>query len=142
MSLDWSNNANVDLMVVTPDGRTAGGRRRTLDAPDGQTWTSSTIPPSVGRIDFDAGANCAADSLRRENLLFPEPPPSGAYRIHARLTSPCGATATTVRATLLQREALTDGTYTLRAVRTTLATLHATQTDTTGVGTYLFTVEF
>lgn len=141
VSLEWNSDANIDLVVVSPDGRVAGGRIATT-APLPSDTAPTAVPANIGRIDVDAGADCRRDSLRRENLVFRERPARGTYRIYARLTSPCGGGATTVRSTLLQRRGDGEEAWSLEPVRQDVTTLLPVQASPGGLGTYLFNMEF
>lgn len=81
VTLAWDVDADVDLQVLTPAGVL-------VDAKNPRT-AGADAEESVGMLDQDAGAGCALDGLRRESLVFTEPPPPGEYRVYANLFDPC-----------------------------------------------------
>ncbi len=100
ISLAWEEDVDLDLVVVTPEGRVVDARHPSAETP--ATRTS-------GALDRNSNANCAVDSIRRENLVFQGAPSPGLYRIYANLFSACGRPATRYRATVHLREILEGG---------------------------------
>jgi len=100
ISLAWEEDVDLDLVVVTPEGRVVDARHPSAEMP--ATRTS-------GALDRNSNANCAIDSIRRENLVFQGAPAVGVYRIYANLFSACGRPATRYRATVHLREILEGG---------------------------------
>ena len=45
---------------------------------------------SYGYIDYDSNANCIIDGLRREDAIWPHPPPPGQYTVRVDAPSLCG----------------------------------------------------
>ncbi len=87
VTLTWDTESNLDLHVVDPAG---------LDIYWGEP---SSQPPfmfeqtdggSYGHIDYDSNANCIIDGLRREDVIWPGPPPSGRYTVRVDTPSLCG----------------------------------------------------
>ena len=103
ISLAWDTDVDLDLVVVTPDGRTVDARHPTTAAP------GADRDASTGVLDRDSNANCAIDSIRRENLVFQGAPADGVYRIYANLFSACGQPSTRFRVTTHLREILEGG---------------------------------
>jgi hypothetical protein len=89
--LSWDEDADVDLVVVTPEGKTVDPRHPTtwLDPPDDPR--AVLADPSVGRLDGDSLAGCAPDGRNSESLYWPEAPGvAGLYSIYANLYHSCG----------------------------------------------------
>jgi hypothetical protein len=87
VTLTWDTESNLDLHVVDPAG---------LDLYWGNP---SSEPPfsfdqieggSYGYIDYDSNADCIIDGLRREDAIWPNPPPSGTYTVRVDAPSLCG----------------------------------------------------
>jgi hypothetical protein len=87
VTLTWDTESNLSLHVVVPGG-------------DEIYWgDQSTEPPlaldqvdggSYGYIDYDSNANCVIDGLRREDAIWPDPPPPGQYTVRVDTPSLCG----------------------------------------------------
>lgn len=88
ITLTWDTNVDLDLQVVTPEGKTVDPKHPTT-APklDGGVDTSS---PRTGRIDRDSNPYCAVDGLRRESIVWQGAPLPGTYLIYANLFDACG----------------------------------------------------
>ncbi|HEY3820004.1 MAG TPA: hypothetical protein VGL81_22720 [Polyangiaceae bacterium] len=87
VTLTWDTESNLSLHVVDPNGA------------DIYWGSQSSQPPfmfnqgdggSYGYIDYDSNANCVIDGLRREDVLWPDPPPSGQYTVRVDAPSLCG----------------------------------------------------
>jgi hypothetical protein len=74
VSLAWDTNVDLDLRLVTPDGKIIDGK-----SPTG----------SGGRIDRDSNAACVIDGARRESIVFDVPPVAGTYLVYANLFDAC-----------------------------------------------------
>lgn len=93
ISLSWDTKADVDLVVITPDGRQVDAKhpRTVAPPPPGPSTGVDAGTASAGSIDRDSNGNCVTDNVRRENLVFPErPPPGSSYLVYASLFSACG----------------------------------------------------
>ena len=87
ISLTWDADVDLDLHVVTPDGRDVSAKHPLVDAVD----AGAQPPTSDARIDHDSLARCAADGMRQEDLVFPKRPPAGStFELHANLYNACG----------------------------------------------------
>lgn len=104
VSLSWEEDVDLDLVVVTPQGRVVDARHPSTDAP-----VDGGVPRTAGALDRNSNANCAIDGIRRENLVFQSAPSPGVYRLYANLFSACGRTASRYRATVHLREILEGG---------------------------------
>jgi hypothetical protein len=83
VSLTWTANVDLDLVVLQPDGKVVTNKA-VRSAADG---------PSAARIDLDSNAGCVIDGHRSENALFTQTP-IGEYRVFVRQASACGVPTT------------------------------------------------
>jgi hypothetical protein len=79
VSLTWDSAADLDLLVVEPDGSVVGSGAR--ESAQG------------GRLDTDGNARCDG-SRRSERVSYAEPPASGEYRVLVDTFAMCAAAAT------------------------------------------------
>jgi hypothetical protein len=92
ITLTWDTPVDLDLQVLTPDGKLVTSRHPYIDDDD----KGDTTKP---HIDRDSNVNCVIDGVQRESLIWPTPAqgepelPSGAYGIYVNLFSPCGQQA-------------------------------------------------
>lgn len=89
LSLTWNTDFDVDLHVVTPDGRDVNAKTAGTTIP----LDSDIVPPTVGHIDRDSIGDCVIDGWREEDLVFQDFPPSGNYLIYAAPFESCGQEA-------------------------------------------------
>ncbi len=111
LSLSWDVDADVNLVVVTPEGKVVDGDHPTTAyVPGGGSVSAEQLAsPSTGRLDRDSNANCEVDGARRENLVFQGSPPAGAYRVYASLFNACGFASVHARFELFTREEIAPG---------------------------------
>jgi hypothetical protein len=112
LSLAWSAAADLDLALVTPSGQVIDPKHPAATPPaDGG---ASPDPESVGVLDHDSGAGCAA-GLHREDIVWQHAPLSGTYLVYVNMFSACGAQAAPFTVTLYAAEPLAgvDGGQTL-----------------------------
>jgi hypothetical protein len=97
VSLQWDDDFDLDLHVVTPDGTDIGpknpGGLPDGGAPDG----------GVASIDRDSEQGCVRDGFRREDLVFSSPPPAGTYDIFVTPFAACGQAAARFTVTVYAR---------------------------------------
>ena len=87
VSLDWDQDADLDLWVDLPDGTRLS--ERGLRGQDGRVVQ---VDPSIGPlIDADSNARCVIDGRRAENALWQSPLP-GHYVVSVETWSLCGET--------------------------------------------------
>lgn len=85
VTLEWDDDVDLDLAVVTPQGRVVDAKHTTVAGP-----TDAGAPDkSGGALDRDSLANCVADGRRQEDLSFPQRP-KGTFDLYANLFSACG----------------------------------------------------
>jgi hypothetical protein len=101
ISLLWDTDSDLDLKVRVPD---PADPTMPIDV-----WNKSSValpvlengdPPyttddvkNAGKLDYDSNAQCVLDGLRRENVIFPQTPPSGTYQVRVDSFSLCGQVA-------------------------------------------------
>ncbi|MDB4945808.1 MAG: hypothetical protein JWP97_5342 [Labilithrix sp.] len=93
LSLSWDTAADVDLVVITPDGRQVDAKhpRTVAPPPPGpSTGVDAGAAASAGAIDRDSNRSCVIDNVRREDLVFPVRPAAGSsYLVYASLFDAC-----------------------------------------------------
>jgi hypothetical protein len=92
VSLSWDAAVDLDLRVVTPEGKVVDAKHPSTALAD----EDGNVDPSVegtGLIDRDSNANCHIDGLQRESLVFDVLPSSGDYLVYANLYDACGENA-------------------------------------------------
>ncbi len=87
VTLTWDTESNLDLHVVDPSGAEIywGDQSSQPASPN-----AAADAGSYGYVDDDSNANCVIDGLRREDALWPQPPPSGQYTVRVDAASLCG----------------------------------------------------
>ena len=83
VSLSWTANFDLDLLIVQPDGKVITNKA-VRSAMDGAL---------AAKIDLDSNSACVFDGHRMENALFSTSPP-GEYQVYVRLASSCGLPTT------------------------------------------------
>jgi hypothetical protein len=140
--LAWDVLADVDLVVITPDGRVVSPAHPRTVAPAPTSGEAPDVsPPEVGVIDLDAGAGCRSEGPRAEHLVFQERPKPGRYLVYARLVDPCGAPAVQIRGSLHARTSHPDGTWSQERLHTRAGTLPRTLAEAETADTFLFPVD-
>jgi len=91
LSLGWDTPVDLDLRVVTPQGKVVDPKHpSTALAVNGQVDTTA---PGTGIFDTDAGRNCVPTGHRRENLAWQDAPLPGTYFVYVSLYDACGQAA-------------------------------------------------
>jgi hypothetical protein len=85
MTLEWDADVDLDLHVLTPEGRDVSPKHP-LTIPVDAGVRPSPIDPL---IDRDSVVACAADGRRQESLIFPARP-EGTWSVYANLFDACG----------------------------------------------------
>jgi hypothetical protein len=88
VSLAWNSPVDLDLRVVTPDGKIVDAKHPTTALAD----ESGKVDPTaegLGHILLDSNASCQIDGQQRENLVFQARPPAGKYLVYANLYEAC-----------------------------------------------------
>lgn len=77
VSVQWSDDSDVDLYVVDPNGDTI--------------YYGNSDSGSGGSLDLDSNQACSIDGVRNENITWPEgEAPSGTYEVRINLWDDCG----------------------------------------------------
>lgn len=143
VTLTWNSQADVDLVLLGPGGEVLEARRPFGASTEGAIPAELLRDPTIPRFDRDSNADCRVDGRRRETVVFPEPPASGTWLIHARLTNACGASSVYASAEVLRRSEHGDGTWSLVSTGTAGTPFTADQVEQAGgIGTYLFSISF
>jgi len=137
VSLTWDAPADVDLVVVAPDGRVIDAKHPRWAAADPD---AGTVPPT---IDRDSNATCALDLVQQENLVFSEPPGPGSYLVFVNLFDACSLSAVHFRVSVAARQARPDGHLELVETESTGGTLTVNLANGGAkLGTYVTEVAF
>ena len=97
ITLTWDTQVDLDLQVLTPDGKLVTPKHPYVDDPD----KKQPVDPSLPHIDRDSNPGCAIDGVRRESLIWPTDPadpegstvPAGVYGIYVNFYSACNQQA-------------------------------------------------
>jgi hypothetical protein len=89
LSLAWDTEVDLDLRVITPNGKIVDARHPSTALP-GEDGKLDTNAPGTGVIDRDSNRNCISDGIRTENLVWKDKPNAGTYLVYANLNSACG----------------------------------------------------
>lgn len=141
LSLSWDAPVDLDLVVVTPDGKTVNPKAPTTANVETPIPSDVLNDPTTGTLSRDSNADCRIDGLNLESLIFPGEPPAGDYLIYADLYSACGQEHVDFALTLHQRVDASDGTWSVDSETLAQGQLLGTQADRgTALGTYLTTL--
>ncbi|HZU81465.1 MAG TPA: hypothetical protein VE987_01040 [Polyangiaceae bacterium] len=90
VTLSWDTESDLDLHVVDPLGNEIFHGAPSSAAPASGASKSLADAGSPGYLDFDSNAGCVIDGLRREDVIWPGPPPEGTYLVRVDTPSLCG----------------------------------------------------
>jgi hypothetical protein len=90
ISLDWDTPVDLDLQVVTPQGKLVDSKHPTTVIPEGDAGIVAPLPAGAGVLDRDSNAGCVVDGHQREDLVFQDKPARGHYLVYANLFDSCG----------------------------------------------------
>jgi len=88
ISLAWNSPADLDLRVVTPDGKIVDAKHPTTALADADGKVDSSVE-GTGVIASDSNAGCHIDGQQRESLVYQARPPAGKYLVYANLFEAC-----------------------------------------------------
>ncbi|MDF3069731.1 MAG: hypothetical protein K0R38_5332 [Polyangiaceae bacterium] len=142
VSLGWDTAVDLDLRVVTPDGKVVDPKHPTTAVAD-EDGKLDITSDGVGQLDYDSYSACRPDGHRRESLVFQRSPPAGTYLVYAGLFDACGQPGVTFDVSIHVATSTSDGVRPLETFRQS-AQLSAVQADGGAkLGTYVtaFVVE-
>ena len=89
VTLTWDDAADVDLHVVDPNGSEIYHALPSSRDP----FAPADADASFGMLDVDSNADCAADDLRQEDVIWAAAPPAGHYTVRVDTPSLCSTPA-------------------------------------------------
>jgi hypothetical protein len=101
LTLAWDANVDLDLQLLTPDGKLVDGKHPSTALPGDAGITKDDLAKS-GRLDHDA--TCSTP-MHRESIVWQTAPAPGTHLVYANLFDACGQGGVSFEATLL----LNDG---------------------------------
>jgi len=91
LSLVWDTPVDLDLRVITPEGKVVDPKHPSTAEPiKGQVDPTAE---GTGVFDTDVGRNCVVSGHRRENLVWQDAPLPGTYYVYVSLYQACGQAA-------------------------------------------------
>jgi hypothetical protein len=93
ISLAWDGDADVDLVLVTPAGRTVDASHVATLLPEDDEAHFDATAPGVGVLQADSNPGCAIDSIRRETVTWLTSAEPGEYLVYANVYEACGQQA-------------------------------------------------
>jgi hypothetical protein len=137
VALQFGRPADVDLILVSSDGRVVDAKRPT--GGPGANLQDPTNP----RLDLDSNTNCVPDGFNRENVVFQEDPSEGSWDVYVNLFNACEQTAVTFAVETYRRVDNGDGTYGVERTDRATGTLLAEDANGgTGPNLYVTTIQF
>jgi len=88
ISLGWNSPVDLDLRVVTPDGKIVDAKHPTSAVKDEDGKLDPTAD-GTGQLLTDSNAGCQIDGQQRESLVYQTRPPAGTYLVYANLYEAC-----------------------------------------------------
>jgi hypothetical protein len=140
LSLVWDTPVDLDLRVITPDGKVVDPKH-----PSTAVAVNGHVDPSAahtGVFDTDAMRGCIDTGHRRENLVWQQTPNPGRYFVYASLYDACGQSSVRFTLSLNQPVPAADGgASTLTSTFERTGEMLASDADA-GVSLGLFVTEF
>jgi uncharacterized protein YfaP (DUF2135 family) len=103
VSLSWDDGADLDLHVVDPNGVEID--KRNINSYQPPPPGAPPEPPGTthdgGVLDLDSNAQCVADGVRAEHVVWTDAPPRGHYVVRVDTASMCGEAAARWRVEVL-----------------------------------------
>lgn len=139
ISLAWDAPVDLDLEVVTPDGKLVDPKHPSTVLSDGDAGVPTPLPSDAGVIDRDSNADCVIDGFQREDLVFQQKPSKGHYLVYANLFDSCGQASVRFDLTFhAARPGKKAGTYTtVQTYETSGELLQIQENGGAGRGTYV-----
>jgi hypothetical protein len=88
ISLAWNSAVDLDLRVVTPDGKIVDAKHPTTATADADGKVDPTAE-GTGLLVSDSNAGCQIDGQQRENLVYQARPAPGKYLVYVNLFEAC-----------------------------------------------------
>jgi uncharacterized protein YfaP (DUF2135 family) len=101
--LRWDNDADLDLVVIAPDG-TRYDRNKLSQTVDDKR---------VVYLDHDSAASCDLGGQHIENFVWAEKPQSGTWWVYANLFDACGLESALFELTTYVKKPLENGQFEL-----------------------------
>jgi hypothetical protein len=141
ISLSWDTNVDLDLQVITPEGRLVSPKQPSTMDPDDTTGAMAT---AAGVLDRDSNAGCNIDGIRFENLVFETVRSTGTWGIYADLFDACKQSVVHFTASVYLSSIGEDGYTHLEQVASRQGILLSSQASggESTIGTFLFEVNF
>jgi hypothetical protein len=140
LSLSWDTPVDLDLRVITPQGKVVDPKHPSTALPVGGKVDPTA--PNTGVFDTDAERNCVHTGYRRENLVWQDPPLPGTYLVYVSLFDACGQASVRFELSLNRPGRAGDGdTQQLESTYSQAGELLAIDADA-GVNLGLFVTEF
>ncbi|HEY6880947.1 MAG TPA: hypothetical protein VI299_23140 [Polyangiales bacterium] len=91
IELRWDREVDLDLHVVTPEGRELwpGNINTYASPPPGAAFPDPDAYRDGGVLDLDSNGNCVIDGRREERASFSAPPTPGTYTVRVATASLC-----------------------------------------------------
>lgn len=140
LSLNWDTPVDLDLRVITPQGKVVDPKHPSTALPiNGQVDPTA---PGTGVFDTDAERNCVHTGYRRENLVWQDAPGPGTYLVYVSLYDACGQSAVRFNLSLNRPGPAGDGgTHPLESTYSQAGEMLAVDADA-GAQLGLFVTEF
>jgi hypothetical protein len=87
LTLSWDANVDLDLQLLTPEGKLVDGKHPSTVIP-GDAGILKKDLDAAGKLDRDATCNAP---IKRESIVWQQPPAPGTYFVYANLFDACGA---------------------------------------------------
>jgi hypothetical protein len=143
VALTWDAQADLDLVLLGPDGQMLDARRPLGNVGEGPVDATALRDPTLPRLRGDSNADCRIDGRRLETVVFQEPPAGQTWLAYVRPHSFCGARSARARLEVFRRVSTGGTTWRLQSVATADAFFLAEQaTGTLGPGTYVLPLVF
>lgn len=89
VSLAWNANVDLDLHIVTPDGKVLDAKHPSTALADDEGVVDPTAS-HIGLLQQDVNPECSGTGNFRENVVWADKPQPGRYLIYANLYDACG----------------------------------------------------
>ncbi len=137
ISLEWDQNVDIDLQVVTPDSKVVEPKHPATALNDAGTGPAE----NGGLIDRDSLIACVPDGRRQEDLVWQQRP-TGSFDIYANLFDACGKQGATYTMTVYEADGVMPN-RNLRAIDVRKGHFGAVDANGgAGNGQYLMTYSF